>query len=522
VEVSDGELVRLAGAGDQAAFRVLAERYLPMARARASRLCADPCEAEDVVQESFLQAFTGLGRLRDPDRFAGWLAGIVVNVHRAARRRPPPTLLAVWPEQLQPATAGGVPSAEDMDRADVLRQAIAALPPGQRRAVTLFYYADLPAEQIGDSAGAVRVSLHKARQHLRGHLAAHRPDLIPATARRTDMTRVRIARAEARPGDLGDGRFAVNQVLVVLADDAGHRAVPVWLNASDGGTLWRLLSPGEGEAELERVPEQLTTRLLRAAGVTVTAVDIDEIGPGLNAARITVTGAGGTKHVAARLADGLSLAAAAQAPVHVADTVMGQLAVPAGEDLLAVSGQPDPALSPGARRPHREPKNLDFTSGLARWDLTGSYLHHPSGTHRQDYECVTQGQSVVLRSAVPQPHGFAAVRQAILADGYRDSTVAFRADLRAVGVADQAGLFLRVSRGPVRARRGDPGNHLAAVTGSVGWDTRELTAEVPDQGSYLIHFGAFLIGAGQIELRSLSLSPPAMTVTEIPAGGSGQ
>ena len=94
------------------------------------------------------------------------------------------------------------------------------------------------------------------------------------------MTAVRIAHAEPRPGDLGDGRFAVNQVLVILADDAGHRAVPVWLNADDGGSLWRLVSPQAGDAALERVPEQLTDRLLSAAGTTVTGVDIDELGPG--------------------------------------------------------------------------------------------------------------------------------------------------------------------------------------------------------------------------------------------------
>jgi hypothetical protein len=39
-----------------------------------------------------------LERLRDPDRFAGWLGGIVANVCRAQRRRAPLTLLGDWPE----------------------------------------------------------------------------------------------------------------------------------------------------------------------------------------------------------------------------------------------------------------------------------------------------------------------------------------------------------------------------------------------------------------------------------------
>lgn len=221
MDLSDGELVRLARAGDPAAFRLLVERHLPMARAKAARLCFDPGDVDDVVQESFLQAFVGLDRLRDPERFAAWLGGIVRNVHRALRRRAPLTLLADWPEQLHPVSADGLPSADDLDRAEALRRAVADLPAGQRQAVTMYYYADLPAGQIADSAGAVKSSLHKARQRLREHITAHRPDLIPAVPRRTVMTQVRIAHAEPRPGDLGDGRFAVNQVLVVLADDAG-------------------------------------------------------------------------------------------------------------------------------------------------------------------------------------------------------------------------------------------------------------------------------------------------------------
>jgi DNA-directed RNA polymerase specialized sigma24 family protein len=117
VEVSDGDLVRLARAGDPAAFRLLVEWHLPMARARAARLCADPRDVDDVVQESFLQALLGLERLRDPDRFAGWQGGIVLNVHRALRRRAPLMLVADWPEPLHPVSPEGLPLADDLDRA---------------------------------------------------------------------------------------------------------------------------------------------------------------------------------------------------------------------------------------------------------------------------------------------------------------------------------------------------------------------------------------------------------------------
>ena len=176
MDISDGYLVRLARDGDPAAFRLLVERHLPMARARAARLCPQPDDPTTPCRTPFLQAFIALDRLRDPGRFAGWLGGIVANVCRAQRRRAPLTLLGDWPENLHPASAGTLPSAEDLDRADVLGRAVAGLPPGQRHAVTLFYYAD----QAGQIASAAKASLREARRRLREYITAHRPDLIPA------------------------------------------------------------------------------------------------------------------------------------------------------------------------------------------------------------------------------------------------------------------------------------------------------------------------------------------------------
>ena len=196
-EISDGDLVRLARDGDPVAFRLLVERHQPMARARARQLCRNPSDVDDVVQESFLQAFMALDRLRDPDRFAGWLAGIVANVCRGLQRRAPVTLLPDWPEPLHPAAADGLPSAEDLDRADAVRAAVADLPAGQRRAVALHYYADLPAGQIAEPPGAARASLHKARLRLRAYLTEHRPDLVPAS--REDAHDHRPHRAHRTP-----------------------------------------------------------------------------------------------------------------------------------------------------------------------------------------------------------------------------------------------------------------------------------------------------------------------------------
>ena len=195
--VSDGDLARLARDGDPVAFRLLVEGDEPMVRARALGLAPDPGDVDDIMQESFMQAFLALDRLRDPDRFAAWLAGIVLNVCRNLRRRAPVTLLADWPEPLHPSSAGGLPSAEDLDRADALRAAVAALPAGQRRAVTLHYYADMPAGQVAESPGAARVSLHKAR--LEAARLPHRAPSRPRSRPREDTHDHRPRRALRAP-----------------------------------------------------------------------------------------------------------------------------------------------------------------------------------------------------------------------------------------------------------------------------------------------------------------------------------
>jgi RNA polymerase sigma-70 factor (ECF subfamily) len=504
MDIGDGDLVRLARDGDPAAFRLLVERHLPMARARAARLCPQPDDADDAVQDAFLQAFLALDRLRDPDRFAGWLGGIVANICRAQRRRPPLTLLGDWPETLHPASAGRLPSAEDLDRADALGRAVAGLPPGQRHAVTAFYYADQPASQIAATPGAAKASLHKARRRLREYITAHRPDLIPAVNRRTPMTAVRIAHADPSPGRTPVG-------LVVLADDAGHRALPVRLPAA--GPFWRLLGRpgGRDQDHPDDDAGQMTGHLLHAAGIAVTAVTVTDLGPAVTAARVDIAVPGGTRQITTRLADGLALAVITGAPLAVDDPVMDRLAEP-------VTG-PDP-LSPFRSRPQAplgppehtrfEPRNLAFTDGLHRWQLDGTFLRQVTGPHDQDYSCTTEDGRAILAAAVPEPAGFAVLGQEIEPDDYRGRAVTFRGDLRTTDVADRAGLVLRIPRQGHRPAPPDPWhdpeNHFAPVTGTRDWTRHEVTAQVPADAISII-FGVFLNGRGQIELRNPQLDP---------------
>jgi hypothetical protein len=293
--------------------------------------------------------------------------------------------------------------------------------------------------------------------------------------------------------------------------------LPVWLSGRDGA-FWRLLARPEDRDDVgpEDDEEEVTGRLLGAAGITVTGVTAADLGPGVTAARIDIAGPGGAEQVTTRLADGLAVAVITGAPLAVDGTLMDRLAEPVTEpDLLGrLRSRRQPATGPSGppRRPRFEPRNMAFSDGLQRWRLAGSFLHQDVGLHDQDYSCTTEDGRVILTAAVPEPAGFAYLSQRIFADDYRGRAVVFRGDLRATDVAGRAGLALHVSSRrltPPQAGQGpehDPANHFAPVTGTGDWTGHEVTAEIPPDANNII-FGVFLSGHGQIELRNPELEP---------------
>jgi hypothetical protein len=191
------------------------------------------------------------------------------------------------------------------------------------------------------------------------------------------MTTVRIALIEPWPGRRMGGRgFRISSFLVVLADDSAGRALPVWLNGPEGHGLFR--GDGDHPHPHPEPAEAITAGLLSAAGVTVTGVDIDELDPALTteprhgrgpaqaAARIGFTTAGTAepRQMTARIGYALALAAAAGAPIRVADQLMDRFAVPAQHDLAGQFTRDVPLPRHRRRWPRllRRPRPIRFSA----------------------------------------------------------------------------------------------------------------------------------------------------------------
>ena len=164
-EPSDDDLVRRTLAGDREAFAVLHQRYARLAQAVAADLGPDRSRTDDAVQETFLRAYRGLGRLRDPSRFGPWLAGIARQVVREQRRR---RRMEPLPDAVPDPRP---PTAEADDEQACLLAHVAALPEEARLAVRLFFLTGRGAEETARLLGRSRSATYRLLREAVARLA---------------------------------------------------------------------------------------------------------------------------------------------------------------------------------------------------------------------------------------------------------------------------------------------------------------------------------------------------------------
>ena len=131
---------------------------------RAARAMLDSdADAEDAVSQAVLQAWQSLDKLRDKTAVRPWLVKIAVNCAYAQRRRQGKV---IYLEDVVPE-----PAAPDTSPNGGLWEAVCALPPERRAAVVLFYYEDMPVDDIakalGVPTGTVKSRLSRARKQLK-------------------------------------------------------------------------------------------------------------------------------------------------------------------------------------------------------------------------------------------------------------------------------------------------------------------------------------------------------------------
>lgn len=148
-EAEDG-LITAAQRGDRRAFDALAGRHRTLLRGFLRRR-ADADAVEDILQETWMAAWSALPNYTRRARFKAWLFQIalhkVQDYHRARGRSP---IEPLTEENEARAMAPPDPYAA-VDLKDAIQSALARLPDAQREVLELYYYADLTLPEIAQT-----------------------------------------------------------------------------------------------------------------------------------------------------------------------------------------------------------------------------------------------------------------------------------------------------------------------------------------------------------------------------------
>lgn len=153
------------GSSAGASAEELCRRVHPRLVKSLALFCGDASGAEELAQEALVRAWDrwpAVSQMANPE---GWVFRVAFNLATSrARRR------AVEARALAAAASAPPPGAPDVDDALAVRSAVAALPPRERAAIVLRYFADLPVNEVAAVMRCQPGTVKSLTSHAMAHL----------------------------------------------------------------------------------------------------------------------------------------------------------------------------------------------------------------------------------------------------------------------------------------------------------------------------------------------------------------
>lgn len=160
--------------GNPESFAPLVEKYKQLAFSLSLKITKNREDAEEVAQDAFIKAYRSLGSFKGGATFKTWFFRIVYTTAISRVRAKPKNLVSFEDHKISDKelmeTENAVGQLDAEERAFHLHKAMDLLDPNERAILNLYYFEDLPVEEIAEivdlSVSNVKVKLFRSRKKL--------------------------------------------------------------------------------------------------------------------------------------------------------------------------------------------------------------------------------------------------------------------------------------------------------------------------------------------------------------------
>ena len=257
----DVQLIHRILSGDEAAFSALVRKYQKSVHALAWRKIGDFHIAEEIAQDTFLQAYKNLATLRNPNQFAGWLYVIANNLCKRWHQSNKPAMQSLDGTSVAEVEVFSYRryvseqrEAEATERRhEIVEALLEELPESERTVVTLYYLGEMTAKEIGNflgvSVNTIKSRLRRARERLQAeeHLISETLGSVQLPANFIERIMQQVADIKPAPPSVGKPllpwiAFGTAAILIMLMIGVGSQYLtrfqrPYNLNAESETTV---------------------------------------------------------------------------------------------------------------------------------------------------------------------------------------------------------------------------------------------------------------------------------------------